>query len=131
MSNLDLARRHIDASERQDEAAVTAMIAPDAVWDLSRSMSPYRGVYTGHEQIREVLLGTIEAWEGMRFEVLDVHEREPLLALEIRARMRGRGSGVEIEAQGARVYEFRGGKIAHFVMFQDMEAARAFVDAQP
>jgi ketosteroid isomerase-like protein len=131
MSNLDIALRHIDATQRQDAEALEEMMAPDAVWDLSRSRGPYRGVYEG-EEIRTHLLALKEAWEEIRAEPFETYEKGSWLAMGIRARMRGRGSGVELEAQGARVYEFREGKIARFILCQDLDEAKAVVDdAQP
>lgn len=131
MTNREIADRHIDASERQDAAELEALVADDVVWDLSRSRSPYQGVYRGTNEVRTLLEGLLEAWGDMRFQVLSTHESGNWLAMEIRARMRGRESGVEMDARGARVYEFRGGKIARFVQFQDMVEAREYVDAQP
>ena len=41
-------------------------------------------------------------------------------------------SNLELEAHGARVYHFRDGQIARFILCQDMEQAKALVDeAQP
>ncbi len=53
------------------------------------------------------------------------------MAVDVRVRVRGRGSGADVDARGARVYEFREGKIARFVQFQNMADARDYVDAQP
>ena len=73
----------------------------------------------------------IDAWERMEFERVSTYEVGNYVAEEINGKMRGRGSGVELVARGARVYEFRGGQITRFVMFQTMDDARAYVDAQP
>ena len=67
----------------------------------------------------------------MRFKRLSLHEAGDRLAEEIEVTMKGQESGVEIVGRGARVYEFRDGRISRFVMFQSMADAREFVDAQP
>ena len=131
MSNLDLATRFIDATERRDEAELERLIAPDAIWDMSRSRGPYSGVYRGHEEIRRLLEGQVEAWEAITVERLSTYEVDSWLAEEVQATLQGRGSGVELAARGARVYEFRDGRIKRFVMFQDMKTAKEYVDAQP
>jgi ketosteroid isomerase-like protein len=131
VSNLDLAARFNTATERRDEAELVRLIAPDAIWDMSRSRGPYSGVYRGHEEIRRLLEGQVEAWEAVALERLSTYEVGGWLAEEVQATLQGRGSGVELAARGARVYEFRGGLIARFVMFQDMDDAKAYVDAQP
>ena len=130
MTHEELAARFNAAAEQRDVSQLEHLIAPDAVWDMSRSRGPYSGVYQGHDEIKTLLEGVIEAWEYMRFRRLSLYEVGSLLAEEIEVAMKGQGSGVEIVGQGARVYEFSGGRIARFVMFQDMDDARQFVDAQ-
>jgi ketosteroid isomerase-like protein len=131
MSNLGLADRLNAAIESRDEAELKALVAEDAVWDMSRSRGPYPGVYRGHDEIRGLVERQLEAWEGMRVRRISIHEIGDHLAEEVRVALTGRGSGVEIEAQGARVYEFRAGKIVRFTMFQNMDEAKEFVDSQP
>ena len=131
MSNVELAARFIAATEQRDEAELERLIAEDAIWDMSRSRGPYSGIYRGHEEIRALLEGQVEAWEAIAVERLSTYEVGSWLAEEVQATLQGRGSGVELAVRGARVYEFRDGKIAHFVMFQDMDGAKEFVDAQP
>lgn len=130
MNGAELAERFNDGIERRDEAALERLIAPDAVWDLSRSRGPYSGVYRGHEEIRGLLEGQMEAWERVRVEQLSTYEVGEWFAEEVRSTLTGSGSGVELVAQGARVYESRDGRITRFVMFQEMDEAREFVDAQ-
>ena len=131
MSNLALVDRFNAAIERRDAAELEQLVAPDAVWDLSRSRGLDTGIHQGHDQLRALLEGQAEAWEGMRVDRVATYETDDLLAEEVRVLLTGSGSGVEIKAQGARVYEFRDGKIARFVLFQNMDEARAYVDAQP
>jgi ketosteroid isomerase-like protein len=97
---------------------------------MSRSRGPYSGVYRGHDEIRQLLEGVIDAWERMEFERVSIYEAGNRLAEEVKGKMRGRGSGVELVARGARVYEFDDGRIKRFVMFQTMDDAREYVDAQ-
>ena len=131
MSNLDLAARFNAAAARRDVPVLEKLISADAVWDMSRSRGPYSGVYEGHDEIRRLLEGVIEAWARMEFERVSTYEVGNHLAEEVTGKMTGRGSGAEWVARGARVYEFRNGQIARFTMFQTMDDARTFVDAQP
>ncbi len=130
MSNLELHERFVSATGRRDVDDLEQLIAADAVFDYSRSRGPYHGVYRGEAEIRQLLENVIEAWESLRFETLSTYEMGAWLAAEMSVTFRGRGSGVELKARGARVYELRDGKIARFVQFQDMESAREYVDAQ-
>ena len=127
----ELAERFNDAAARRDVAQLEQLIAPDAVWDMSRSRGPYSGVHEGETAIRSVFESVVDAWEEMRFRRVSLYEANGLLAEEVEAEMRGRGSGVELVAHGARVYEARDGRIVRFTMFQTMDDAREYVDAQP
>ena len=131
MSNRSIAERHIDASNRVDIPVLEQMLAEDVVWDMSRSIGPFRGVYEGEDEVRRFLMSLFDAFESVRATPLAFHESGDWMAVDIRVRIRGRGSGAEVEARGARVYEFRDGKIARYVQFQNFDEARAFVDAQP
>ncbi len=131
MTNLDLAARFNAAAARRDVPVLEQLISADAVWDMSRSRGPYSGVYTGHDEIRQVLEGVIDAWERMEFERISTYEVGNYVAEEVDANIKGHGSGLELVARGARVYEFRDGQITRFVMFQTMDDAREYVDAQP
>jgi ketosteroid isomerase-like protein len=131
VSNLDLAARFNRAAEDRDKSQFGDLITEDAVWDMSRSRGPYSGIYQGHDEIRQLLEGVIEVWASMRFKRLSTYEVGDILAEEVEVTMKGEGSGVEVVGRGARVYEFRDGRIARFTMFQGMDDARAFVDAQP
>jgi ketosteroid isomerase-like protein len=130
VTNRELAERHIDASNRLDIAAFEGLVTEDIVWDLSRSVGPARGIYRGEAEVRPLLMSYVEAFESVVATPLEYHERGDLIAVDIRVRTRGRGSGAEVEARGARVYEFRDGKIARYVQFQNFADAREFVDAQ-
>ena len=131
MTNRELAERHIEASDRFAVEEIEQMLTDDVVWDMSRSIGPFRGVYQGDAEVRPLLMSYVEAFERMVATPLEWYERGDWMAIDMHVRMRGRGSGAEVEARGARVYEFRDGKIARFVQFQNMGDAREFVDAQP
>ena len=131
MTNRELADRHIDASNRFDLEEIDPLFTDDAVWDASRSEGPGRGVYRGKEVIREFLVSYVEVFDSIIAKPLEFYERSNWMAVDVRVRVRGRGSGVETTARGARVYEFRDGRIARYVQFQNMDDAREYVDAQP
>ena len=130
MTNREIADRHIDASNRLDIGAFEGLVTEDIVWDLSRSVGPARGIYRGEAEVRPLLMSYVEAFDSVVARPLAYHERGDWMAVDIHVRTRGRGSGAEVEARGARVYEFRDGKIARYVQFQNFADAREFVDAQ-
>jgi ketosteroid isomerase-like protein len=130
MTNRELAERQIDAANRFAVEELEEISSDDIVVDMSRSIGPGRGVYRGLDAAHRFLMSYSEAFESVIATPLDFYERGNWMAVDVRVRVRGRGSGVDVDARGARVYEFREGKIARFVQFQNMADAHEFVDAQ-
>lgn len=131
MTNRELAERHIEASNSFAVEEIERLFTEDAIWDASRSEGPARGVYRGREEIEPFLMSYLDAFESIIATPLEFYECGNWMAVEMQVRFRGRGSGAEVDARGARVYEFRDGKIARYVQFQNMGDAREYVDAQP
>jgi uncharacterized protein len=131
MTNRELAEHAIDAANRLDEEDLLALATEDIVVDMSRSIGPAAGVYRGFDEVRAFFESYGEAFESVIATPIEFYERGDWMAIEMRVRVRGRGSGAEVEAQGARVYEFRDGKIARYIQFQDIASAREYVDGQP
>jgi ketosteroid isomerase-like protein len=130
VTHREVAERHIDASNRMAIEEFEQLVTEDVIWDLTRSVGPMRGYYQGEAEVRPLLMSYVDAFERTTATPLEWHERGDWMAIDIRVRTRGRGSGAEVEARGARVYEFRDGKIARFVQFQNFADACEFVDAQ-
>ena len=131
MTNRELVERTIDAGNRFAAEELEALFAEDVVIDFSRSVGPARGVYSGEDEVRRFFESYMEAFERVVATPVDWYERGDWVAVEMEVRFRGRGSGVDVDARGARVYRVRDGRIARHVQFQNMADARAYVDAQP
>jgi ketosteroid isomerase-like protein len=113
---------------RRDLAGAMALVHPDAVFDWSSSRSPYRGVFRGHDAIREASEAVWDAWEewSMEFEEMIVVDPETVVfATHVRAR--GRGSGVPVEARGASVWSVRDGQVISGKLYQSKTEALASV----
>jgi ketosteroid isomerase-like protein len=131
VTNAEIAARFNEAANSFDFDMLEETATEDAVFDLSRSRGPYRGVYRGYDAIRGFLDTLTDAWESVHFERVSADEVGDFVVEEISGHLIGRGSGVEVEIRGFRVYEFRDGKVSRFVLFQDLDSAREFVAAQP
>jgi ketosteroid isomerase-like protein len=97
----------------------------DVVYDFSRSMGDNRGVHRGFDSLRNVWTSFLQPWESVNWQVSEIEELDEdrvLIGTEIT--VRGRGSGIETEAHGAQVLEFRDGKLARATMFQSPAQAR-------
>jgi ketosteroid isomerase-like protein len=99
---------------------------PDVVFDFSRSIGPGMGVYEGFEGVREFFDGFIEAWDQVDWQVTEVEELAlDRLLITTWMGLRGRGSGVEIDARGAQLLEFTEGKVVRITFFQRRDEAAA------
>ena len=123
---IEIVRRFFKARSRGDLSYLD-LIDPDAEFDLSESRATHRGVYRGHEEIREQWESQREAWA-----VAELRPEDPVVVGErvvvtVQISAQGRASGVKLEGQGANVFTFKDGKIAHFKLFQTKAEALAAV----
>ena len=115
--NVEIVKAVGDAINRGDWDAVFLDVAPDAEFDWSRSLGPYRGV---HEpaQIRLRLVdefsGTFESI-GVEMDFLDAGEH--VLAPFVFS-LKGR-DGIETTARGSWVWTFRDRVAVRVCLYQD------------
>jgi ketosteroid isomerase-like protein len=109
--NVEVVRALLDAWNRDDETALLACLVLDVVWIAARSDT--EGAFYGHEGMRRFRLDTFENFEMFepRFELRDLDQR--VLAWGT-IRVRGRGSGIEMDVPGGGVFELRDRKIVRF-----------------
>jgi hypothetical protein len=123
-----MAKELSSALSNRDFRAIERWVHTEVVFDFSRSMNDIRGVYDGVDAMEEGLLHFFEPWQEVRWELDGL---EPLDHRRILARTRihamGQGSGIEIEAQGAQIWEHSDEKLVRVTMFQGPDDARAFI----
>jgi ketosteroid isomerase-like protein len=116
----------MDAFTRRDFRAIERFAQPDVVFDFSRSMNDTRGVYHGIDQMEPTFRRFFEPWEEARWEVTKVEELDASrLLATTRITVRGRGSGIEVDASGAQVWEHRDRKLSRVTMYQSRDDALA------
>ena len=89
------------------------------VMDWSASLAPYRGIYQGHEEIRDTWQHWRDAWDEWTPEVteaIEVDDDTVVLVTLIHAR--GKGSGVPVRAGGAIALTVLDGKVTRARLFQ-------------
>jgi ketosteroid isomerase-like protein len=122
--NVDLVRRGVEAFRRGDIDAFLEELSDDVVFDYSGVRGPYRGIYLGREDAREILAVFWDAWESitpLSTEYIEVGDK---VVLALRARFQGRGSGVEVEGGGmGAVLTLRNGKIVRYQQCQSKAEA--------
>ena len=108
---METVRALLDAWNRDDETALLACFHPTVVWIAARSDT--EGPFHGYEGIRRFRSDTFENFEVFepRFELRDFDER--VLAWGT-IRVRGIGSGIELDVPGGGVFELRDRRIVRF-----------------
>jgi ketosteroid isomerase-like protein len=117
--NVEIVRATVDAINRGDLNQALEAAHEDLEADWSNSIAPYSGAYRGRERVRELFESYLEAWEEFRWEpqeIIEVDEARVIVINHIR--MRGRGSGVEVDATGAQLWTVTGGKVRSLKIYQ-------------
>jgi ketosteroid isomerase-like protein len=107
----------------RDMAAAAEALDPEIEWDATRvPVDDLRGMYHGLLGVAEFWGGWLAAWDTVEFEddpeLIDAGDRV-FLWIE-QQRMRGRGSGVEVDfPPWGYVFSFHGGTIKRVTFYTD------------
>ena len=136
--NLEVARRLLSNFRDRDTqaeagfsdsdlAANVALLDPDVELDATRvPMDDIRGTYRGVEENAGFWARWLEAWEGFDFDTTFTAVGDDVLVAVPRQRMRGRGSGVDVDFPPYWILmTVRGGRLVRYVFFTDEREARA------
>lgn len=99
--------------------------ADDFEWGWSPEFPGLAGVYRDDETPNSRLLTWLGPWELWCCEAEDYVERGDSVVVLARYRGRGKGSGVEVDAEGAHVWRLRDGKAVRLEIFADRRRALA------
>jgi ketosteroid isomerase-like protein len=122
--NVEVVRRVFDAINRGDVDRALEAAADDIEMDWSSSVGPEQGVYRGKEQIRKLWTSFVEAFDELRWdpeEIIDVDDSRVIAVNHVR--MRGRESGVEVDAVGAQLWTISEGKSRSLKLYQSKAEA--------
>ena len=125
--NLEIVRSIWEAAERRDRDAVFGFYDPAIVWDASTVPGPIAGVYHGHDGVRQYMRDWVEAFETHRVNAETFLAAGDRVVVGVRARGRGRASGVEVDMPRWLVYELRDGVVVRIDVFETK--AQAFTAA--
>src|ERR1700730_13784680 len=110
--NVEVVKRGIDAFNRRDVETLAEITTEDYEWFPAFAGIVEGGSYSGREGIEAYFQAAGDTWEDVRLiaeEFQDLGHRVLMLG---RVEGRGRGSGVEVDAPHAAVWDFRGGRIS-------------------
>jgi ketosteroid isomerase-like protein len=113
--------------------AYAAINRRDADWLIEHSdpniemhMSGVAGepvLYTGAAGIREWFRDMAESWQSFEFVPEDIRDLGDRLFASVIGRLRGRASGIDVDARQGIVIEFRNGKAATIRSYRDVADA--------
>ncbi|MGH2961036.1 MAG: nuclear transport factor 2 family protein [Solirubrobacterales bacterium] len=122
--NVEVVRGIIDAINRGDIDAVVESATEDFVTDWSNSRGLLSGIHRGRDQVREAFESFLEPWDSLRWEPEELIELDEDRVLTVsRLQMRGRGSGVEVNASGASIWTIRDRRAAAITLYQSKAEA--------
>jgi ketosteroid isomerase-like protein len=127
--NVEIVRKLFDTFARRDHEAAFAYYDAEIEWDASRARESgdvdTAGVYLGHDGVRAYWRRWLSAWEDVRATDVEFVDRaQTVVALINKQRLRGRGSGVEVDAPPyALAFAFRNGKVVRWVLYPTQREA--------
>jgi uncharacterized protein len=101
--------------------------ADDFEWGWSPDFPGLAGVYRDDETPSPRLREWLGPWDRWRCEAEDYVERGEAVVVLTRYRGRGKGSGVEMDVEGAHVWRLRDGRAVRLEIFADRRRALASV----
>lgn len=116
-------RAVIDALNEGDWGRALAHTTDDFEYDLTRTISPLRGIHP-RERMPGVVAEFLGDWESVRYEPDEVVEGDDAVVVAFTTRFRGR-DGIEVASQASWVATFRGAEIARLALYQDRDEALA------
>jgi ketosteroid isomerase-like protein len=128
-TNVEIVRRSLEAFARGDFGAAFAAHDPDTVW-CTAADEPDQQTYRGIAGLRSFAESLDELWldrfDGtMEFE--DFIERGDWVIVPWRARLRGRGSGIIVDASETYAVQVRDGRIVRVEEYRKVDQALAQV----
>jgi ketosteroid isomerase-like protein len=132
--NVETVERFFDTLNRDDVTAAFDGLPyseDDFELDMSRSVNPDRtGIFHSREEAERALGRFLEAWSDVEWFATEYVEVGDTVIRVGGIRVSGRGSGIEIDAKGAQVWEFRDGRALAVRQCQSKEQALEVAGAE-
>lgn len=125
--NADLIRPIFEEWGRGNWRARFDVYHPNMEWGWSDEFPGLAGVYEDHDDPNPRLLAWLSGWEHWRAEAEEYLEFGNHVVVLASYHGRGKGSGIEIQQEGAHVFELRDGKIVRLEIFASRAKALASV----
>jgi ketosteroid isomerase-like protein len=120
--NVEVVRQAYDAYSSGDAEVALDHFDPDVVVDASRTQLDI-GIGHGREQVRRFVTSWVGTWDEFHEEIEEMRDLgSRVLVLSVQDG-RGKGSGVEVEARWAFLYDVQGGKITRVAVYRELAEA--------
>jgi ketosteroid isomerase-like protein len=124
--NIDVGRGLIEAVNRRDLDAFLALVRPDVEWDDSEGWPGIRGIYRGHDGVRDWWERFLEVWESVEVRVEEAREGpDGRVLLQVSGAFRGGASGVQTEVRAWEVLRIADGQVAKRQLSWSRDEGRA------
>jgi ketosteroid isomerase-like protein len=123
-ANANVVRAVVEAQRRRDWQAFRRLYDPDIEWEDVSGLWGDWGMRRGFEEVRDAWLTWFEAFEQVNFEIEELVEAGDKVVALIRARARGRESGVVIDQRLPSVWTVRGGRVVRVRGYREAGDAR-------
>jgi ketosteroid isomerase-like protein len=127
--NVVIVRAAIDAINRRDWEGAFENAAPEFEYDLSRTESLLRGVYS-RDQMSGVIEEFLDPWDAYRYEPHEFIEAGDHVVVPFTTHFRGR-DGIEVEGHATFVWTVRERVVARLALYQDLDEALEAAGARP
>ena len=122
--NVELVHRTIDLWNALEVDQTLDWLADDFEMDWSNSIGPLKGVYRGRKGVLKLWRSFLDVWDTVQWdpeEIIEVDDTRVVLVNHVR--MRGRGSGVDVDATGAQLWTIGAGKVQRIKLYQSKSDA--------
>jgi ketosteroid isomerase-like protein len=123
--NVELVRRSIEAFKRRDISASLKAFSPDVEWRTAED-EPDPHTYRGLDGLMALIADWAQMWEDNFFEAAEPQEfidAGDFVIVPVRAVVRGKGSGVQVEILETYLFRVANGKVAEVREFRTREQA--------
>ena len=119
--NVEVVRRMYEAFHGGDFDGALAHFAPDVVVDATIRVDA--GIGHGREELFVIVSGWLGAFDEWREEIEEMRDLGSQVLVLTVQHGRGKGSGVEVEAPYAVLYDLHRGKITRMALYQEQAEA--------
>ena len=114
----------VAALNRSDWDAALKHASPDVVFDTSRTLGEWRGVYKGAEDVKRLWREFAAPWVTVRRKIDEVIEGDGGAVTPITVHVEGR-EGIEVRIRTSWVWAIRDGAVTQMTVYNDLSDALA------